>query len=189
MQHTSGVWVQWDLTSMAVSHNAALVAAGTTCACISLFDLRLAPRMRGPATAAATVAAAGDNGDAAEGDVIDDAGGTDTAAGLPKGAEVEGLKEFCAPMWGHSGPVYGLDFSWDSRLLYSCGADGTVRMWSTELHANLVAWRGHLQTVWDVRGCPAGHWIASGGADWTAKLWCALGKRPPPAVLCAASAI
>ncbi len=42
---------------------------------------------------------------------------------------------------GHSRPVYGLDFSMDSRLLLSSSGDGTVRLWSTDLFANLVAYR------------------------------------------------
>lgn len=42
---------------------------------------------------------------------------------------------------GHSRPVYGLDFSLDSRLLLSASGDGTMRLWSTDLFANLVAYR------------------------------------------------
>ena len=46
---------------------------------------------------------------------------------------------------GHSRPVYGLDFSLDERLLLSASGDGTVRLWGTEIGANLVAYRcGHL---------------------------------------------
>lgn len=72
-----------------------------------------------------------------------------------------------------AGSVYGLAFSYDNRLLYSCGGDGTVRMWAADLGANLVVWRGHMLPVWDVAAGPRGHWVASAGADWTAKLWCA----------------
>lgn len=42
---------------------------------------------------------------------------------------------------GHSRPVYGLDFSPDSKLLLSASGDGTVRLWSLDLFANLVAYR------------------------------------------------
>ena len=45
---------------------------------------------------------------------------------------------------GHSRPVYGLDFSLDERLLLSASGDGTVRLWSTEIGANLVAYRWAL---------------------------------------------
>lgn len=52
-------------------------------------------------------------------------------------------------LWGHSGAVYGLDYSPDQQLLYTSSADGTVRLWSTELAANLVAYRCSLsQMCW-----------------------------------------
>ena len=42
---------------------------------------------------------------------------------------------------GHTGAVYGVDFSPDQQLLLSASADSTVRLWSTELGANLVMYR------------------------------------------------
>lgn len=44
-------------------------------------------------------------------------------------------------LWGHSGAIYGLDYSPDQQLLYTSSADGTVRLWSTDLAVNLVAYR------------------------------------------------
>ena len=44
-------------------------------------------------------------------------------------------------LWGHSGAVYGLDYSPDRHLLFTSSSDGTVRLWSTELAFNLVAYR------------------------------------------------
>lgn len=44
-------------------------------------------------------------------------------------------------LWGHSGAVYGLDYTPDNQLLYTCSGDGTVRLWSTEMAVNLVAYR------------------------------------------------
>lgn len=44
-------------------------------------------------------------------------------------------------LWGHSAAVYGLDYSPDQQLLFTSSADGTVRLWSTELAVNLVAYR------------------------------------------------
>ena len=44
-------------------------------------------------------------------------------------------------LWGHSAAVYGLDYTPDQQLLFTSSADGTVRLWSTELAVNLVAYR------------------------------------------------
>ena len=38
---------------------------------------------------------------------------------------------------GHSGPIFGLDFSHDKTLLFSSSADSTVRLWHLELAACL----------------------------------------------------
>jgi WD40 repeat protein len=80
--------------------------------------------------------------------------------------------EACKDLWAHEGPVYSTSFAPDGRLLYSAGCDGTVRVWATEMGANLVVWRGLHQPVWAVKASPIGHWVVSGGADWTCKLWC-----------------
>ena len=44
-------------------------------------------------------------------------------------------------LWGHSAAVNAVDFSPDLRLLFSASVDGTVRLWSLGLAANLVAYR------------------------------------------------
>ena len=73
---------------------------------------------------------------------------------------------------GHSGPVYGVDISPDDRLLISCSADGTVRLWSTEISAGVAAFKGHLLPVWDTCfACEYGHYFATGGADRTVRIW------------------
>ena len=54
---------------------------------------------------------------------------------------VKSQRDEASVLRGHSRPVYGLDFSPDSSLLLSASGDGTVRLWSTDLFANLVAYR------------------------------------------------
>lgn len=73
---------------------------------------------------------------------------------------------------GHSGPVYSVDLSADDSLLLSSSGDGSIRLWSTELMANMVAFTGHMLPVWDARfACNRGYYFASAGADRTARLW------------------
>ena len=46
-----------------------------------------------------------------------------------------------------------------------------MRLWSTELGANLAAFRGHLFPVWDCAAGPGGQYLASASADRTARVW------------------
>lgn len=135
------------INSMAVSDDVRWLAAGTASSCIHLYDLQKLPHAQSAENASQPWEAKLDEGDCVK------------------------------YLWGHSGPVYGLSFTCDKRLLYSCGCDGTVRMWVTEMGANVFVWRSHMLPVWDVEACPRGHWLVSGGADWVVSLWCA----PPSA--------
>ena len=60
---------------------------------------------------------------------------------------------------GHSGPVYGLDFSHDASLLFSASADGTLRLWHLELAACLNMYRWAFWDCWPCREiCSWGCW-------------------------------
>ena len=62
------------------------------------------------------------------------------AADRQPGSEA-GKPESTSFLRGHTGAVFGVDFSLDQELLFSASADGSVRLWSTELAANLAAYR------------------------------------------------
>ena len=80
---------------------------------------------------------------------------------------------------GHCGPVFAADFSSDSSLLLTGGADGAVRLWSVELREALAAYRGHRLPVWAVAACPlAPCYFASAGADRAARLWSTERAKP-----------
>lgn len=64
-------------------------------------------------------------------------------------------REAVSYYWGHSGPVYGLDYSPDNQLLFSSSGDGTIR-WGWFARA---AYRAHSQ----FRQLPASLVTLSGG--------------------------
>ncbi|KAH8652200.1 WD40-repeat-containing domain protein [Xylariales sp. PMI_506] len=90
---------------------------------------------------------------------------------------------------GHSGPVYAVAFSdaisnidrniYDdadkpdttSKLLISCSADGTVRLWSLETWNCLCVYKGHDGPVMTISWGPHGHYFATGGWDKTVRVW------------------
>jgi transcription initiation factor TFIID subunit 5 len=133
---------QQTLNCAALSADGARVAGGFADSSLRVYDLR--------ADAAARAAAAG-------------AAGPSAAAAAQEGP-------LC--LYGHSGPVFAVDFSPDEQLLLSAGADGSVRLWSMELRVALAAYKGHMLPVWDAAFAPHfGFYFASGGADRAARVW------------------
>jgi len=45
-------------------------------------------------------------------------------------------------LYGHTAPVYAVDFSHDARLVLSGAGDGTVRLWSRCAARGRCAWSG-----------------------------------------------
>lgn len=89
---------------------------------------------------------------------------------------------------GHSAPVYALSFApstlkpdaapeetpadaTSSRVLLSCSADKSIRLWSLESWTCLVAYKGHDAPVWGVNWSPHGYYFVSASHDRTARLW------------------
>jgi transcription initiation factor TFIID subunit 5 len=135
------VQAEHTINSMAVSDDVQWLAVGTASSCVQLYDLQKQPQAQPAGSTSEPWEESLDEGDCVK------------------------------YMWGHEGPVYGLAFNCDRRLLYSCGFDGTVRLWVTSMGANTMIWRSHLLPVWDIAACPTGHWFATGGADWIMSLW------------------
>jgi len=72
---------------------------------------------------------------------------------------------------GHSGFIWGLDWSREQALLVSAGADGTVRWWNLEQGVHLAMVRAHDAWARAVRVSPDGKTVASCGEDGVIKLW------------------
>jgi WD40 repeat protein/predicted Ser/Thr protein kinase len=71
---------------------------------------------------------------------------------------------------GHEGLVNSAAFSPDSRLLATCSADRTVRVWRVDNRACQVL-RGHTDDVFAVAFHPDGTRLASAGRDQAIWLW------------------
>ncbi|XP_060576882.1 TAF5-like RNA polymerase II p300/CBP-associated factor-associated factor 65 kDa subunit 5L isoform X2 [Ruditapes philippinarum] len=77
----------------------------------------------------------------------------------------------CLVLRGHTGSVYQARFSWDSKFLFTCSDDTTVRLWDIEKQTNAAVFRGHNYPVWDVDTSAMGDYFVSCSHDQTAKLW------------------
>jgi len=104
----------------------------------------------------------------------------DGAEGLSEAARTAGLSgtQPAAVMRGHTGPVYGVDFSPDGSLLVSGSADGTARIWTTELKCCAATYQQHMFPIWDVAFAPFGYFFATGGADTTCQVFTTDRKYP-----------
>ncbi|TKW57736.1 Transcription initiation factor TFIID subunit 5 [Colletotrichum tanaceti] len=58
-----------------------------------------------------------------------------------------------------------------SKLLLSCSADGTVRIWSLDIWACVCVYKGHDGPVMRAEWGPHGHYFLTGGWDKTARVW------------------
>ncbi|KAL4860467.1 hypothetical protein BDV12DRAFT_205020 [Aspergillus spectabilis] len=72
---------------------------------------------------------------------------------------------------GHSGSVYSVAFSPNSRLLASGSGDETVRLWDTVTGNLQQILEGHSGSVDSVAFSPDGLLLASGSGDETVRLW------------------
>ena len=72
---------------------------------------------------------------------------------------------------GHSGFIWGIEWSRERDILVSAGSDGTVRWWNPEQGLNLATVQAHDAWARAVRISPDGKTVASCGEDGVIKLW------------------
>ncbi len=79
--------------------------------------------------------------------------------------------QFLRRFVGHTGRIYGLNFSGDGEMLATSGEDGTVRLWKTSTGQQLHVCHGHTGNIWSVSFRSDGKRIASASADGTVRQW------------------
>ncbi len=72
---------------------------------------------------------------------------------------------------GHSGFIFGIEWSAEHNLLVSAGSDGTVRWWNPQQGVQLATVQAHEARARAVRVSPDGKTVASCGEDGFIKLW------------------
>lgn len=72
---------------------------------------------------------------------------------------------------GHEGPVFDVAFDPSSVFVATAGADGTVRIWNTELMKQVAVLTGHSDKVYSVCFSSDGTRLLTASRDKTARLW------------------
>src|SRR5205807_97475 len=67
---------------------------------------------------------------------------------------------------GHSGVVWSVAWSLDSKRIASGSFDGTVQVWDAADGSNVYTYRGHSSLVDTIAWSPDGKRIASGGVKY-----------------------
>ncbi|GMH34386.1 hypothetical protein BSKO_02220 [Bryopsis sp. KO-2023] len=73
---------------------------------------------------------------------------------------------------GHSGAVSGVEYEpMEGKVLISCSADKTVKMWDSDTGSELRTLRGHKGGISDVTWSEDGRFFATGSDDHTVGIW------------------
>ncbi|KAK3174960.1 hypothetical protein OEA41_002206 [Lepraria neglecta] len=81
---------------------------------------------------------------------------------------------------GHKGGVAAVRFSPNGRLIASCSADATIRIWDTATGKHLHTLEGHLAGISTIAWSPDSKTLASGSDDKSIRLWdVSTGKAHP----------
>jgi len=74
------------------------------------------------------------------------------------------------PIKGHTGRIYSICFSPDSKQIVSCSGDETIRVWNAQTGVSVCLLSGHTG-VGTVAFSQDGKHVASGSIDMTIRVW------------------
>jgi WD40 repeat protein len=77
----------------------------------------------------------------------------------------------CQGTFIHPGRVYGVAFSPDGKRLVTGGDDRLVRVWDVDSGQQVLALRGHLDSITRVAITPDGQFVVSASKDRTVRVW------------------
>ena len=72
---------------------------------------------------------------------------------------------------GHTGPVYGVAFSPDGKLIASASGDQTIRIWDAAAGTQVRTISGSTGAIYGISFDANGERLVSGGADGILRLW------------------
>ncbi len=97
------------------------------------------------------------------------AGSRDGRAGLVGG--LEATRSLRAYLRGHAGPLHGLAFSPDGKVIASGAEDNKIILWDASTGRQIGILKGHKDWVYRVAFSPDGKTLASSSRDRTIILW------------------
>lgn len=105
-------------------------------------------------------------------DATDDEASTETCSHNRLDQELE-LNGEALVLRGHSSAVTSVLFSKHHAALYSCSADCTMRLWTTDGTGYQCGsiYRGHNHPIWCMAESSNSFYLATGSKDATARLW------------------
>lgn len=98
-------------------------------------------------------------------------GGSNSGASSAKQVARDTIKGKESTLHGHERPVTFITWNYDCNLLFTCGKDKIVRVWSCPDGECLGSYMGHQGAVWACSVTSDSRWLVTSGADRLVIVW------------------